>query len=182
MKDTNFNTVWQIIELLQKSVRGYFQNNSLEENQVLLKKLEDFQLIIFDRQQDCNPNSCGQSIKEELFEISINLRTVIAYQLPEKTFTEGASLKEIFDYFDFAFNLDNGPYFNLGLRRGNIGSGLQKKAQNYFAEIIIKRCEGKKKFYPFLEKVQDHYNGSEPIYQKVEKVLKSRKKERELST
>lgn len=169
MKKEGISPIFGLIGFLEKLMRALTElDHSLEENMKLLEELEKFQCIVYDREQAGQFNYRRPPTEVALCEASVMLRSKIATQLSEKNFPKDEPLEKIFEYFEYASRLSFfSPFYEV--KRDQIINELASKTTNHFAEILLARINKKDKW--LMKETQDHYNGSEKIYQKIAKIL-----------
>jgi len=179
------------IMLLQTCLAGNFENNTLEKNRQLLIDLEELQTTTFDqRQRYGNPNYHEMPIEEELSDMSVKLRTIIASQMMTALY-KTASLENLITEFEYLSRLDNHSPCYHDLHRDETEDEAADKAKDHVGRIIFNLCikgleqkrlpkSDKELFLKSLKNVRDHYNGGTDFYKEVEKILTPYKSKQEL--
>jgi hypothetical protein len=100
------------------------------------------------------------------------LRTVIAEQFLKKKFTGEESIKKIFEYFNYVDDINGiGHPLHFVVHRDNVDESLANETKDYLALTILERCGNSPKHHALLDEIRDHYNGSHPIFQRIEEII-----------
>jgi hypothetical protein len=179
--NTKYPAIADQIRLLQICQEENFQNKALEDNRKLLEDLENLQVIIFDRRQRYgNPNYREMPVENELRDVSMELRTVIASQMLEEKYDE-AELESLIADFRFICRLDSMSPLNEIWRR-RTKNGKAEKAKDRLARMMFDRCKRgpsqkklpekeREKFINCLKGTQSWYNTGSPLHKSIDKIL-----------